>query len=46
MERQDWFKYDVDSQFMIEHFGTHLVPVNAAMFKKAYPQIAREFGDD
>ena len=46
MERQDWFKYEVDSEFMIEHFGTHLVPINAALFKNAYPMIAEQYGDD
>ena len=31
---------------MIDHFGTHLVPIHAALLKRAYPQIAAAFGDD
>ena len=37
MERQHWFTFRVDSQFMVEKFGTHKVPINAALIKKAYP---------
>jgi hypothetical protein len=37
MERQDWFKYRVDSQFMIDRFNTHKFPINALMLKKAFP---------
>ena len=46
MERQDWFKYDIDTKFMVDHFGTHLVPINAALFRRSYPQMAEQFGDD
>jgi len=46
MERQDWFKYKIDTAFMVEHFGTHLVPINAGMFKHAYPVLAEKFGED
>lgn len=46
MERQGWFEYKIDSEFMIKHFGTHLVPINAALLKRAYPMIAAKFGDD
>lgn len=46
MERQHWFTYKVDTQFMVNHFGTHKIPINAALLKKAYPLIAEKYGDD
>ena len=46
MVRQDFFKLDIDTEFMVKHFGTHLVPINAALFKKSYPKLAETFGDD
>ena len=46
MERQHWFKYKIDSQFMIDNFGTHKFPVNAKLLKKAYPLVAEKYGDD
>jgi len=46
MERQDWFKYTIDSKFMIEHFGTHLVKINAGLFSRAYPMLAEKYGAD
>ena len=46
MERQHWFKYSVDTKFMVEHFGTHLVPINAALLKRAFPMIAETYGDE
>ena len=46
MERQDWFKYEINSQFMVEHFGTHLVPINAGMLKHAYPILSEKFGEE
>jgi len=46
MERQGWFKHEVDTRFMVEHFGTHNFPINAKLMKGAYPMIAEEYGDD
>jgi len=46
MERQDWFKYVIDTPFMVEHFGTHLVKINAGLFSRSYPMIAEKYGAD
>ena len=46
MERQDWFKYEIDTNFMVEHFGTHKVPINAGLLKHAYPILAEKYGED
>ena len=46
MERQHWFKYKVDTQFMVDHFGTHKIPINAALLKKSYPRLAEKYWDD
>ena len=46
MERQDWFKYEIDTQFMVEHFGTHKVPINAGLLKKAYPVLSDKYGEE
>lgn len=46
MERQDMLKFMINSEFMIKNFGTHKVPITAALFKKSYPRIAEVYGDD
>lgn len=46
MERQQWFKYEIDTKFMVEHFGTHLVPINAGLLKHAYPILQETYGAD
>ena len=46
MERQNFFKFDIDSQFMVQHFGTHNVKINAALLRRAYPMIAEKYGDN
>ena len=40
MERLDWFHYTVSTEYMIKHFGTQAIKINAAMFKDIYPSIA------
>ena len=46
MERQHWFKYEIDTQFMVEHFGTHRVPINAGLLKNAYPVLSEKYGEE
>ena len=46
MERQHWFKFHIDTPFMVKHFGTHRVTINAGLFKRSYPMIAQKYGDD
>ena len=46
MERQDMLKFTINTEFMIKHFGTHRVPITAALFKQSYPKIAEVYGDD
>jgi len=31
---------------MVNHFGTHKIPINAALLKKTHPRIAEKYGDD
>jgi hypothetical protein len=40
MERQDWFKYVINTEFMVNRFGTHKVPINARQIMKGFPRIA------
>ena len=37
LERQEWFDYNIDSQWMIDHMNTHRVKINADFFKKSLP---------
>jgi len=37
MERQEWFKFEVDTNWIVHHFGTHKIRVNAALLKRFYP---------
>ena len=40
MERQDWFKFLLNTEFMVNRFGTHKVPINARQIMKGFPGIA------
>lgn len=46
MERQEWFKYQIDTKFMVDHFGTHLIPINAGLLKHAYPALSEKYGEE
>lgn len=46
MERMNWFHYTFSNDFLVKHFGTHEIKINAAMFQDIYPSIAERYGAD
>ena len=46
MERHDWFHYILSTEYMVKHFGTHELKINAALFERVYPSIAEKYGAD
>jgi len=46
MERLNWFRYTFSSEYIIKHFGTHELKINAALFQDIYPSIAERYGAD
>ena len=46
LERQDWFKYNIDTKWVVDHMSTSKVKINAALLKRSLPQIAQTYGDE
>ena len=46
MERLNWFYYTISSDYLIKHFGSHELKINAALFQNIYPSIANQYGAD
>jgi hypothetical protein len=46
MQRQGWYNFKVNSEFMAQHLGTHAFPITARQFAQAYPFLEQRYGPD
>lgn len=46
MERQDFFDYKVNSQWMYSNLGTGLFPITTGRFAEAYPNLQNKYGSE